>query len=55
METEPQPKVSCDRLVKPGIEPEIPDLQGKQFINYTTAAPVKEGLLGKKSQQFHKV
>ena len=31
--------VSSDRLVKPGIEPATPGLQGKQFIHYTTAAP----------------
>ena len=28
-----------DRLVKPGIEPATPGLQGKRFIHYTTAAP----------------
>ena len=32
-------KVSPDRLVKPGIEPATPGLQGKRFIHYTTAAP----------------
>ena len=32
-------KVSSDRLVKPGMEPAIPGLQGKRFIHYTTAAP----------------
>ena len=37
----PQLKVSSDRLVKPGIEPATPGLQGKRFIHYTTAAPVK--------------
>ena len=35
----PRLKVSSDRLVKPGIEPATPGLQGKQFIHYTTAAP----------------
>ena len=35
----PQLKVSPDRLVKPGIEPATPGLQGKRFIHYTTAAP----------------
>ena len=35
----PRHKVSSDRLVKPGIEPAIPGLQGKRFIHYTTAAP----------------
>ena len=40
METGPRLKVSSDRLVKPGIEPATPGLQGKRFINYTTAAPV---------------
>ena len=41
METEPRFKVSFDRLVKPGIEPATPGLQGKWFIHYTTAAPKK--------------
>ena len=40
METGPQLKVSSDRLVKPGIEPGTPGLQGKRFIHYTTAAPI---------------
>ena len=40
METGPQLKVSSDRLVKPGIEPATPGLQGKRFIHYTTAAPI---------------
>ena len=39
METGTQLKVSSDRLVKPGIEPATPGLQGKWFIHYTTAAP----------------
>ena len=26
-------------MVKPGIEPATPGLQGKRFIHYTTAAP----------------
>ena len=39
METGPQLKVSSNRLVKPGIEPGTPGLQGKRFIRYTTAAP----------------
>ena len=39
METGPWLKVSSDRLVKPGIEPGTPGLQGKLFIHYTTAAP----------------
>ena len=34
----PRFKVSYDRLVKPGIEPATPDLQGKRFIHYTIAA-----------------
>ena len=38
METGPRLKVSSDRLVKPGIEPATPGLQGKRFIHYTTAA-----------------
>ena len=41
METGPRLKVSSDRLVKPGIEPATPGLQGKGFIHYTTAAPEK--------------
>ena len=40
METGPRLKVSFDRLVKPGIEPVTPGLQGKRFIHYTTAAPM---------------
>ena len=39
METGPRLKVSSDRMVKPGIEPATPGLQGKWFIHYTTAAP----------------
>ena len=39
METGPQLKISYDRLVKPGIEPATPGLQGKLFYHYTTAAP----------------
>ena len=39
METRPRLKVSSDRLVKPGIEPATPELQGKRFIHFTTAAP----------------
>ena len=31
--------VSSDRLVKQGIKPDIPGLQGERFIHYTTAAP----------------
>ena len=38
MKTGPRLKVSSDRLVKLGIEPATPGLQGKQFIRYTTAA-----------------
>ena len=41
METGPGLKVSSDRLLKPGIEPATPDLQGKRFIHYATAAPKK--------------
>ena len=40
METGPRLKVLSDRLVKPGIEPATPGLQGKQFIHYTIAASV---------------
>ena len=43
METGPQLKVSSDRLVKPGIDPLTPGLQGKGFIRYTTAAPKESG------------
>ena len=32
MGTGPRLKVSSDRLVKPGIEPATPGLQGKRFI-----------------------
>ena len=39
METGPGFKDSSDRLVKPGIKPWTPVLQGKRFIHYTTAAP----------------
>ena len=39
METGQELKVSSDRLVKPGIEPATPGLQGKLFIHFTTAAP----------------
>ena len=39
METGQRLKVSSDRLVKPGIEPATPGLQGKWFIHYTTATP----------------
>ena len=39
METGAWPKVSSDRLVKPGIEPATPGLQGKWHIHYTMAAP----------------
>ena len=42
METGPLLKVSSDRLVKPGIEPATPGLQGKWFIHHTTAAPIYE-------------
>ena len=35
----PQLKVSSGRLVKPGIEPATPGLQGKRLIHNTTMAP----------------
>ena len=38
METGPRLKISSDRLVKPGIEPATPGLQGKRFIHYTMEA-----------------
>ena len=37
MESAPQLKVSSDRLVKQGMEPIPPGLQGEWFIHYTTA------------------
>ena len=40
METGPLLHVSSDSLVKPGIEPATPGLQGKWLIHYTTAAPI---------------
>ena len=40
METGPWLKDSSNRLVKPGMEPATPGLQGNWFIYYTTAAPV---------------
>ena len=40
MEMWPRLKVSSDRLMKPGIEPATPGLQGKGFIQYTMAAPL---------------
>ena len=42
METGQRLKVSSDRLVKPGIEPATPGLQGKRLIHYTTAAPKRK-------------
>ena len=42
METGPRLIASSDKLVKPGIEPTTPGLQGKRFIHYTTAAPLIE-------------
>ena len=42
----PTAKVSSNRLVKPGIEPATPGLQGDWFIHFITAAPaVVEGRL----------
>ena len=40
MEIGPQSKVSADRLVKSGIKPAIPGLQGERFIYYTMAVPM---------------
>ena len=40
MKRGPRLKVSSNRLVKPGIEPAIPGLQGKRFIQYTTTVPI---------------
>ena len=39
METWLQLKVSSDRLVKPGIEPATPTLEGEWFNHNTTAIP----------------
>ena len=44
-------KVSSDRLVKPGIEPATPGLQGKRFIHYITADP-REIYMKINQQQF---
>ena len=38
METGPRLNVTSNRLVKPGIDPAIPGLQDKSFIQFTTAA-----------------
>ena len=51
MGTGPRLKVSSDRLVKPGIEPATPGLQGKRFIHYTTAAPIKKKKKKKKKKR----
>ena len=40
METGPQPKLSSDRLEKPGIEPATSGLQGEWFIHYTMVASI---------------
>ena len=40
MEMGPKHVVLSDRLLKPGVEPATPGLQGEWFIHYTTAAPV---------------
>ena len=40
METGSRLNVSSERLVKLGIEPTTPGLQGKRLIHYTTAASV---------------
>ena len=37
----PQLEVSSERLVKPGIEPANPGLQGECPIHYTTEAPTR--------------
>ena len=44
MEIGPGLQVSSDRLVKPGIEPVTPGLQGKWFIHYTTVAPREDAV-----------
>ena len=38
----PQLKVSSNRMMKPGIEPATPDLQGECLIHYTTEAPTSK-------------
>ena len=49
METGPRHKVSSDILVKPGIEPAIPGLQGKWLFHYSSAAPEYVG----RSANYH--
>ena len=44
METGPWLKVSSDRLMKPGIEPATPGLQG-MLIHYTTGAPTPDQVI----------
>ena len=40
METGSRFNISSDRLVKLGIKPATPGLQGNWLIHYTTAAPI---------------
>ena len=43
METWPQLEVMSDRLVKSGIKPVTPGLQGQLFIHFITAAHRGDG------------
>ena len=45
METGPQLKVSFDRLVKPGIEPATPGLQGKGFTHGPVTGTIRNHLI----------
>ena len=40
METEPQLKVTSDRLETPGIKPVTPGLHGEWFIHFATVSPL---------------
>ena len=55
METGPRLKVSSDRLVKPEIKHATPDLRGKRFIHYTTAAPNDIIIYHHKEQMYNLV
>ena len=52
METGPWLKVSSYKMVKLGIEPVTPGLQGKQFIHYTTAAPIYIYICSEQSENW---
>ena len=55
MEPVPKLQVSSDRLVKPGIQPATPGLQGKRFIHYTTVAPVSLDNLNTRQRSYYNV